>query len=258
MHERRLKLTFEFDGTDFYGWQIQRKTGERTVQAVLQEALAKLPGNHSSLKAAGRTDSGVHALAMVAHFDTDTPVPDEKLLNAMNKHLPGDVRIWKLEGVHSEFQAQFDCLYRSYVYRMRLSKGDLRGSSLDRKRVLAIYRELDLQAMLKAARMFEGKHDFSALATQETRSTIRTVYSCELEASGRNLELHISADGFLRNMVRATVGTLLEVGEGKIKPDDIADILVSRDRAKAGKNVRPHGLYFVKASYEPWGVLDQD
>ena len=107
--KRRLKLTIEYDGTDFYGWQIQAKTGERTVQGEMQTALAKLPGKHSSLKAAGRTDTGVHALAMVAHVDTSTPVPDKKLLRAWNAFLPKDVRILNLEPVRHDFEARYDC-----------------------------------------------------------------------------------------------------------------------------------------------------
>jgi len=251
-NKRRLKLSLEFDGTHFYGWQIQAKTQERTVQGELQNALAKLKGQHSSVKAAGRTDAGVHALAMVAHFDTNSPIPNEKFLLAINAHLAKDVRVIALEEVHSEFHAQYDCLYREYIYKIRIYRHDQSGSSLDRFRVLGVHRELDVGAMAEAAGLFEGKHDFSALATQETRSTLRTVYCCEIEHSGRDIQLRIAADGFLRNMVRATVGTLIDVGATKLVPSDIPVILASKDRNKAGQNVAPHGLYFYKASYEPW------
>lgn len=251
-HSRRIKLTLEFDGSDFFGWQVQARTGERTVQGIMQEALSKLAGEHSTVIAAGRTDAGVHALAMVAHFDSNTVIPNEKLLQALNAHLPLDVRVIALEQVHNAFHAQYSCLYRSYLYKMRICRYDLSGSSLDRKRVLAIYRELNTDAMMQAASMFEGKHDFSALATQETRTTVRTVYECRLFCSGRDLFLHISADGFLRNMVRATVGTLIDVGAAKLKASDIPEILASKNRNRAGKNVLPHGLYFKKAGYEAW------
>jgi tRNA pseudouridine38-40 synthase len=251
---RRLKLTLEYDGTNFHGWQLQVKAGKRTVQGVLQHACTKLPGEHSNLKAAGRTDAGVHALAMVAHIDTTTPIPNDKLILALNAHLPEDVRVYQIENVAPGFDAQFDCLYRRYAYKMKLARDHFQGTALERGRVLFLYQEFDTAAMQQAAKYFEGNHDFASLATQEIRETVRTVYLCELEVNERNLNLHIAADGFLRNMVRAVVGTLMEVGEGKLKPDDIRTILASKDRSQAGQNVPPHGLYFVEAGYEPWST----
>ncbi len=252
MPQRRLKLTLEFDGTHFYGWQIQSKTGERTVQKVIQEALAKLPGEHSSLKAAGRTDAGVHALGMVAHFDTTSHIPHEKLLRAINAHLPADVRILKLEPVSSSFEAQYDCLYRRYHYHMRIYRHDLRSSSLDRFRVLAVLQDLDVAAMQRASQFFLGTHDFSAFATQEIRSSIKTIFHCGIIANERDIMLDIAGDGFLRNMVRAIVGTLIDVGSGSLKAEVIPEIIASKNRSRAGKNVAPHGLYFVEAGYESW------
>lgn len=249
---RRLKLTLEYDGTNFHGWQLQARTLERTVQGVLQVAFARLPGEHKNLKAAGRTDAGVHAVAMVAHIDTTTAIPNEKLILALNAHLPEDVCVYNIENADDNFDAQFNCLYRRYVYKMKLSRDHFQGAALERGKVLFLYQELDVTKMQDAARLFEGKHDFASLATQEIRETVRTVYLCELEVNGRELNLHIAADGFLRNMVRAVVGTLLEVGEGKLQPNDITRILESKDRSQAGQNVPPHGLYFVEAGYEPW------
>lgn len=249
---KRLKLTLEYDGSNFHGWQLQAKTLERTVQGVMQEAFSKLPGEHKNLKAAGRTDAGVHAVAMVAHIDTTTNIPNEKLILALNAHLPEDVRVYKIENVSNDFDAQFDCLYRRYLYKMKLARDHFQSTALERGRVLFLFQELDVANMQEAAKYFEGKHDFASLATQETRETTRTVYLCELEVSGRDLNLNIAADGFLRNMVRAVVGTLLEVGEGKLQPSDIAEILESKDRNRAGQNVPPYGLYFVEAGYSPW------
>lgn len=249
---RRLKLTLEYDGSKFFGWQIQARTGERTVQGVLQAALTNLPGTHSPLCAAGRTDAGVHALAMVCHFDTSTYLPITALQRAINAYLPPDVRVLGIEEVATSFEAQYGCHYRAYCYRMRLARADLRGVCLDRLRVLHLYQQLDVVAMQAAARLFEGKQDFASLATQEHRGTVRTVHLCRLEQRDRNLSLLIAADGFLRNMVRAVVGTLLRVGEGKLKPEDIPRLLATRDRRQAGENAPPHGLYFLKASYELW------
>jgi tRNA pseudouridine38-40 synthase len=249
---RRLKLILEYDGSHFFGWQVQARTGERTVQAVLQEAFAGLPGEHTSPHAAGRTDAGVHALAMVAHLDSSTRLDDAQLLRALNAHLPVDLRVLSVETVAASFHAQFDCTFRRYLYRMRSYREDLRGSSLDRKRVLALYQKLDVVAMQKAAPLFEGSHDFKALATQEIRATKRTVYCSKLRVEGRDLTYHVAADGFLRNMVRAMVGTLLRVGEGKLEPEAVRFVLASGQRSQAGENVPPQGLYFAEASYEPW------
>ena len=189
---------------------------------------------------------------MVAHLDTDTPVGDTDLTGALNAHLPRDVRILKTEKVASTFEAQYDCFYRRYLYRMRLARENAAGSALDRLRVLHLFRALDVAAMQRAARYFEGTRDFSALATQETRSRERTVYLCRLDSNDRDLTLHIAADGFLRGMVRAVVGTLVEVGDGKLTADEVLEVLASKDRSRAGKNVPPHGLYFAQAGYEAW------
>jgi tRNA pseudouridine38-40 synthase len=254
----RLKLTLEYDGTHFHGWQLQAKTGERTVQGVLQEAFTKLPGEHSSIKAAGRTDAGVHALAMVAHIDTTTTIPNKKLTMALNAHLPEDVRVYDIQNVSDDFDAQFDCLYRRYIYKMKLARDNFQSTALERYGVVFLYQDLDITAMQQAAKNFEGTHDFASLATQETRETTRTVYLCELEHNGRELNLHIVADGFLRNMVRAVVGTLLEVGKGKRNSNDIKRVLESKNRSQAGKNAPAHGLYFVEAGYKSWEVKSKD
>lgn len=249
---RRLKLTLEYDGGAFFGWQVQAKTGERTVQGVLEEAFARLPGRHGRLRAAGRTDAGVHALAMVAHLDSDTPVPDARLQRALNALLPPDLRVLAVARAPDAFEAQYHCLWRYYRYRLRLARGDLRGAALERARVLYCYRELDLGAMQRAAPLFEGRRDFAALATQEARPTVRTVHLCQLAARGRSLTLHVAADGFLRGMVRALVGTLLAVGEGKLGSEAIEAVLASKVRGRAGENAPPHALYFAEAGYEPW------
>ena len=241
----------EFDGAGFSGWQRQAQ-GERTVQGVLEAAWANLPGVHGSALGAGRTDAGVHALAMVAQVDTTSPLPDEKLRLALNAHLPPDVSVIDVTTRPPGFQVQYDCLYRRYLYRMRVVRDDPRGLAVNRNRVLGVYSELDVAAMRSACGALLGRHDFSALATQETRSTVREVYLCDLRDERGELRLHIAADGFLRNMVRAIVGTLLWVGTGRLRAAAVADILAARDRARAGHNVAPHALYFVEAGYEPW------
>ncbi len=255
---RRIKLTLEFDGTHFYGWQVQAKTGERTVQGVIETALSDIPGVRPRVMGAGRTDAGVHALAMVAHYDTEDRVPTEKIAKALNARLPSDVRVLCAQEVSFDFESQFSCRYRRYEYRMRLTRGSFETTALERHRVLFLSQRLNVEAMQRATSYFEGTRDFAALATQEARGTVRTIYLCRLDVQGRDLTLHIAADGFLRNMVRTVVGTLLYVGEGKLEPSDIPKILDSKDRKRAGPNVPPHGLYFVEAGYEAWEAREDD
>lgn len=248
---RRLRLVIEFDGTGFRGWQWQ-PTGERTVQGELQRALGRLPGRHSPVHAAGRTDAGVHALALSAHVDTDSELPPEKLRLGLNAHLPPDLKVLAVEETAADFEAQYSCRYRRYLYRLRPVRGEPRGLALDRHRVLALHWHPDVQAMQAAARLFEGTHDFASFATRETRSTVRTVLLSELREERGELRYHVVADGFLRNMIRTAVGTLLWVGRGKLRVEDIPGVLEARDRTRAGHNVAAHGLYFVEAGYAPF------
>lgn len=248
---RRVRLTLEYDGTDFAGWQRQ-KTGERTVQGTLEAAFAQLPGEHGNATGAGRTDAGVHALAMVAHVDTTSEIPDGRLRLALNAHLPRDVGVLAVESVQESFHAQFDCAYRRYLYRLRVRRGDPRGAALQRDRVLSVFRHLDVPAMQEAAHSLTGTHDFSSFATRETRTRERTVLLCDLRSEEGELRLHVAADGFLRGMVRTMVGTLLWVGKGKLRAGDVPVLLAAKDRTRAGHNVAPHGLYFVEAGYRSW------
>jgi tRNA pseudouridine38-40 synthase len=248
---RRYRLTIEYDGSGFAGWQ-QQPFGERTVQGAVQDAFDALPGRHSRVRAAGRTDTGVHALAMVAHVDSDVAIAPAKLRLALNAHLPRDVAVLAVAEATPTFEAQYDCLYRRYLYRLQVVRDDPRGVALERARVLAVHRPLDVGAMQAAAAAVVGRHDFGAFATRETRSTVRTVLLCDVRPVGRELHLHVAADGFLRTMVRTLVGTLLWVGYGKLTPAAFTAVITSGDRRHAGPTVPAHGLYFVEAGYAPW------
>ncbi len=248
---RRVRLLLEYDGSGFAGWQRQ-VTGERTVQGALEDAFAALPGAHGRVHAAGRTDAGVHALAMVAHVDSSVPIDDHKLRLALNAHLPRDVVVLAVEPAAPTFEAQYHCRYRRYLYRLRPMRSDARGAAIHRQRCLPVFARLDVEAMRAATAAFRGEHDFAALATRETRSTRRTVHLCELRDERGELRLHVAADGFLRTMVRTLVGTLLSVGKGALPLDEVAGVLASGDRARAGRNVPPQGLYFVEAGYGAW------
>ncbi len=245
---RRLRLTLEYDGTEFAGWQVQSK-GERTVQGVLEAALEPL-GLFSRPIAAGRTDAGVHALAMPVHVDVQHEIPTRNVLRALNARLPDDVRVLEVVDAPDGFHARFSCQWRAYRYKIHNASVP---SALERHRALWVPQKLDLDAMNAASRYLIGTHDFAAFASQEERQTVRQVYTAEWISNPQYpLEFRIVGESFLRHMIRGIVGTLLEVGLGKLQPDDVKMIIESRERSNAGPNVLPHGLYFAGADYEAW------
>jgi tRNA pseudouridine38-40 synthase len=251
---RRLRLLLEWDGTDFKGWQVQSK-GERTIQGVLEAALEPL-GRFNRPMAAGRTDAGVHALEMPVHVDVGFSTPAENVLKALNARLPPDIRVLSCTDTDANFHARFSCNWRSYSYRILTTPT---ASALERARALWIPYRLEVAPMRHAAAHLIGEHDFAAFATREERHTEREVLFCDVRtvssSFSRNnefIEVRIIGESFLRHMVRGIVGTLLEVGSGKLKSEDVLSVLESKDRDQAGRNVAPHGLYFVKAGYSPW------
>jgi tRNA pseudouridine38-40 synthase len=252
---RRLRLTLEWDGTHFNGWQVQSQ-GERTIQGALEAALVPL-GEAKRPIAAGRTDTGVHALEMPVHVDVGFQVPPQNVLRALNSRLPEDVRVLRCEETTPEFHARYACQWRSYTYRIFNSPIP---TALERHRSLWIPHRLEVAPMRDAARHLIGEFDFAAFATKEERQTVRRVLACDVRAIPtrhrreelRYIEVNITGESFLRHMVRGIVGTLLEVGGGKITSSEILRVLESRDRAQAGPNVAPHGLYFARGGYEPW------
>ena len=254
---RRMRLALEWDGTGFNGWQVQSQ-GERTVQGALEAALEPL-GAHSRPMASGRTDTGVHALEMPVHVDVSTQISASSLQRALNSRLPPDVRVLHCEEVAADFHARFSCKWRSYTYRIFNSPIP---SALDRSRALWIPQRLEIAPMRNAAQHLVGQYDFAAFATKEERQTVREVLACDVRAlpirhrreQQRSIEVSITGESFLRHMVRGIVGTLLEVGTGKLQSADVAQILESRDRAQAGPNVAAHGLYFAQGGFEAWNT----
>jgi tRNA pseudouridine38-40 synthase len=252
---RRLRFDLEYDGADFAGWQVQAQ-GERTVQGVLEAALSPL-GPSARPIAAGRTDAGVHALRMTAHVDVQFEIPAAKVLRALNSRLPADVRVLSCSEAAPGFHARFSCAWRSYRYRILNAPT---ASALHRHRALWVPQRLEVAPMRDATRLLIGRHDFAAFATQEERQTVRELFACTVRSVptvlGREgqhfIEVRVTGESFLRHMVRGIVGTLLEVGFGKLESGAITSVLESRDRAKAGPNVAPYGLYFERAGYEPW------
>ena len=246
----RYRLEVQWDGAGFVGWQSQ--PGQRSVQDTLQAALVGLAPDHPELAlrpvAAGRTDTGVHAETMTLHWDVSEhlSLPPERLVRALNGRLPPDLSVLALSPAPPDFHARYSCAARSYVYRV-LNTPQRRA--LWQGRALHVTQALDVSAMHGAAQRLVGDHDFAAFATREERQTRRTLYRLDVQRSGDLLELHLTGESFLRQMVRGLVGTLLQVGRGERTPDRLSAVLASGDRAQAGPNVPPHGLYFSGAHY---------
>jgi tRNA pseudouridine38-40 synthase len=241
---KNYKVVLAYDGTDFRGWQ--RQPDGRTVQGVLEEAVRKVTQKKTVVHGAGRTDAGVHALGQVANFRGAFKLTDDVLLRALNAVLPPDVRIFSLEPAPDGFHARKSA--RSKVYRYRIVHAP-QMSPLDRRYVLHWPYPLDLRAMRQAARLFVRTDDFSAFSSNRERSPVRTVRRSEIRKTGPEIVYTVEAGGFLRYMVRTIVGTLIEVGRGRIAPDQVEEIFRRRDRSLAGPTAAARGLTLVRVDY---------
>ena len=257
---RTFKITVSYDGTDFAGFQ--RQSNARSVQAELEVALAAIEGKHVTVAGAGRTDSGVHALGQVASFRLSSEIAENDLFRALNAKLPEDVRVLSAEVAASGFHARFSA--RSKMYRYRISNTRLM-SPFQRRFAWHISRTLDLAPMREAAHELLGEHDFSCFqakgapakpgktgnARTSTRRVTRSEWTEEPAAGGgRLLVYEIAGNGFLKYMVRAVVGTLVEVGDGRRTASSVRDLLDSGNRADAGPTAPPSGLYLVRVDYD--------
>jgi tRNA pseudouridine38-40 synthase len=244
---RTIKLTIEYDGTQYLGWQIQPKG--LTLQGVLEEKLSSLTGRKVYLIGSGRTDAGVHALGQVAHFETESQLDVQTIQKALNSLLPPDIVIRKIKEVKEDFHARKQS--RSKVYEYRILNRKIR-SAFHRGFMWHIPQALDLREVKKATQRLMGEHDFSSFRSMgsPTRTSVRKVIRAEWKR-GRDglLRFEIEANGFLKQMVRTLVGTLVEVGRGKITSEEFQKILDSRDRKEAGPTAPAHGLFLKEVKY---------
>lgn len=246
----KFKLIIAYDGTNYAGWQIQ-KIG-LGVQQKVEEALAKIFPSVKRIHSSSRTDTGVHALGMVAHVEilkVEFKMAVNKLALAINAHLPPDIRVMSATRCAEKFHARFDAKgkqYRYFVWNHHAMNPLLRHQAWH------VGHKLDLKAMRMAAKFFIGKHDFKSLAgtrDYEMESTVRTLTRCDIKRNGSLLTVIIEGDGFLYKMCRGIVGTLVQVGQGKIAANEIAKILASKDRRVAGMTAPAHGLVLWKVFY---------
>lgn len=245
--EKNFKLTIEYDGSDFHGWQRQNR--DRTIQGEIENALQAMTKQKINLVGSGRTDAGVHAFGQVANFKCETRLDSETFLNGLNSLLPDSIVICTCELVNEDFHARYAA--RSKIYRYRILNRRL-PTAIRRQYCWHIRRTLDLDAMRRAAAHVIGTHDFKAFeGTGSPRSdTIRQVFDAGLYREAEDyLVFEIKAEGFLRFMVRNIIGTLVEVGLGKITPEDFKAILLSKDRSNAGATAPPNGLFLVRVEY---------
>lgn len=241
----RFRITLEYDGTDLIGWQENRQGP--SVQSVLRDAIYAFCGVRPDVVAAGRTDAGVHAIAMVAHFDLPGDYTANTVMRAVNFYLVGrPVAILSCDIVPDDFNARFDCVARHYKYIV-LNRSA--APVLNKNRVWWVPRALDIAAMRRAASRLVGHHDFTSFrATQcQAKSPIKTLDVCNITADGDNIIFEFSARSFLHHQVRNMVGTLVEIGLGK--PYDIDEIFAARARSAAGPTAPASGLYFISADY---------
>jgi tRNA pseudouridine38-40 synthase len=243
---RKIKLIIEYDGTNYVGWQ--RQPNGLSIQQVLEESLARLLGAPASLRGSGRTDAGVHARGMVAAFTTERRMPLSAFSDGMNSLLPPDIAIRDACEMPLDFDPRFDAKGKLYRYTISRAK---RRTPLTRHYAWHFGNKLDLDMMRHAARHFIGEHDFAAFRASgcAAKTTVRRINSLDIRYDGEFITIDVIGTGFLRNMVRIMVGTLVAVGEGKLAPDAVRGLLTSGARGEAGMTAPPHGLTLMEVFY---------
>lgn len=243
---RNLLLTLRYNGTTFHGWQVQPNGA--TVQQELCNAFKKLSGNDENIIGCSRTDAGVHANMFCCNVRTECNVATEKIPDALNFYLPPEIAVYDCKDVGFDFHARYDCKGKEYVYL--IYNGKYRNPFYDNKAMFYPY-EIDAEMLDIEAKSFIGTHDFSAFCSAGTdiEDKVREIYDCSVTRNGDLIEICVSGNGFLYNMVRIIVGTLLGIQKGKIEKGGIPEILESRNRENAGVTAEPHGLYLNKVFY---------
>lgn len=244
---RNFKMTLCYDGTRYRGWQKQGNT-DNTIQAKLEALLSRLLGQNVEVAGSGRTDAGVHARAQVCSFRAETDMDTGSLLRELRHYLPEDIGVVSLCECEPRFHARLSCKEKSYLYRIWNSSAP---NVFDRKFTYTVTDKLDIDAMRDAAALMLGRHDFTAFTSNKhmKKSAVRTLKSIEIMQDGNELKILLTGDGFLYNMVRIIIGTLLEVGKGERSAEDIPAVIASLDRGRAGFTAPAQGLFLWEVKY---------
>ncbi|MBR0350727.1 MAG: tRNA pseudouridine(38-40) synthase TruA [Clostridia bacterium] len=244
---KNIKLVIEYDGKDWGGWQKQ--PNKLNIQGTIEQAIKRITGEDVELNASGRTDAGVHSLGQVANFKTESDLPIEKWPLALNANLKKSIVIKSAEEVDERFHSRLTCKKKTYRYIINNNKY---GTAIYRNLETHIPQKLDVKKMKNAIKYFEGEHDFSGFKASGTsaKSSVRTIYEAQvIEMPEERIYIELTGNGFLYNMVRIIAGTLVDVGLGKIEPEEIQEIIESNKRDRAGKTLPPQGLYLLKVEY---------
>ncbi|MCY6371525.1 tRNA pseudouridine(38-40) synthase TruA [Clostridium ganghwense] len=243
---RNIKIIIEYDGANYAGWQRQKNAV--TIQQKIEEAIKEITKEDIQVTGSSRTDAGVHAKGFVGNFFTKSSIPAEKFKYAINTKLPQDIVILRSEEVLEEFHARYSSKGKKYVYTVLNRK---ERAAISRNYVYSFHKELNLNLMLEGSKYFLGTHEFDSFRKKgsSVKTTIRTIYELDIIKNEDQIQFIVSGDGFLYNMVRIIVGTLLDVGICKINPNDINEIILAKDRSKAGKAVPANGLCLEEVFY---------
>jgi tRNA pseudouridine38-40 synthase len=245
----RYKLTIEYDGTAYCGFQKQKNLVTKSIEETVENAIFSLTGERVKITACGRTDAGVHALFQVIHFDLKKKFDNHKMFAGLNHYLrEDDIAILNCEMVDEKFHARLSTIMRSYRYIIVNRRSNL---TLDKNHAYHVVKKLDIEAMKEAAKFLIGRHDFSSFRDAECqgKSPIKTVKSITIEKDGEKIVIEIKAKSFLHHMVRNIVGTLVWAGNKKITPEEMKEILEAKDRSQSGPNAPSCGLYFLQPEY---------
>ena len=244
---KNYKLLIQYDGSRYRGWQVQNST-DMTIQGKLQNVLEEMSGHMVEVIGSGRTDAGVHALGQVANVHLREGFTTDEILAYLNRYLPMDIAVLNVEEVEERFHARFNCIGKTYTYRIHRSNIP---NVFERKYLYTFLEDLDIAAMREASRLLMGTHDFAAFCSNKKmkKSTVRTITDITITERESELVISYTGDGFLQNMIRILTGTLLEVGMGRKLPSDIPLILEQKSRPDAGYTVPPEGLALKEVYY---------
>lgn len=244
---RNIKLTIEYDGKEYKGWQKQPK--HLNIQGEIENAIKTITGEEVELIGSGRTDAGVHAFGQVANFKIESDFPIDKIATAINSQLKKSIKVLKAEEVPLEFHSRYHCHQKTYAYIIDNSE---QGTAIYRNTTHHISKPLNIENMQKAANYLVGEHDFSSFKSSGTssKSSVRTIYQAQVLKEQTRVVIMLTGNGFLYNMVRIIAGTLVEFGMGDRLPEEMKDIIEAKDRQKAGKTLPAQGLFLMNVNYD--------